>query len=62
MYRLEVYSAGKLDHVEVCARAGDVLDAIPRLLKEHAGCERIVVMVGATALFSVDCQGNTRPG
>jgi hypothetical protein len=61
MYRLEVFYDGALQHVELRANAAEVLDAIPELLREHAGCERIVVTFGSARLFAVDCKGNTSP-
>jgi hypothetical protein len=61
MYRLEVFYDGKLHHIAPCSTAAEVVAEIPRLLKDHDGCERIVVRYGATALFTVDCKGNTSP-
>jgi hypothetical protein len=58
MYRLEVFDGGKADHTERLASAPDVLARIPELLKQHAGCEKIVVWMGGTRLFAVDCKGN----
>lgn len=64
MYHLSVYFPGDpvartTLHVE---RGVEVLGIIPDLLKEHPGCERIEVHLGATRLFFVDCEGNTRAG
>ncbi len=61
MYTLQVFYDGKLDHIEMLARAADVLTRIPVLLQEHVGCEKIVVLFGAVRLFAVDCEGNRLP-
>jgi hypothetical protein len=63
MYTIQVFQAGSLlpvesHHVKV---ASEVLKRIPELLKEHRGCERLVVLFGATTLFAVDCKGNSLP-
>jgi hypothetical protein len=41
--------------------ASEALALIPRILAEHHGCERVVVMMGTVRLFAVDCAGNTMP-
>jgi hypothetical protein len=63
MYRLLVYyPETKGSHLTVTAeRSAEVLDLIPRLLSEHLGCEHIVVFMGETRLFAVDCAGNRLP-
>ncbi len=61
MYTLEVFYDGVLDHIERQVSAAEVLTRIPALLREHDGCEKIVVNFGATRLFSVDCDGNRLP-
>jgi hypothetical protein len=63
MYRIEVSFAGEDQprHVERLQRASDVLARIPMLLREHAGCEKIVVLLGSMRLFAVDCRGNALP-
>lgn len=43
------------------ATASAAMEAIPRLLEQHPGCERIKVHAGALYLFSVDCRGETIP-
>lgn len=65
MYDLLVFYPGDAPHrpsrrVEATTAAA-VLDVIPTLLAEHEGCERVVVMMGVTRLFSVDCHGNRLP-
>jgi hypothetical protein len=62
MYHLSVYFPGDRAaratvHVE---RGLEVLGVIPNLLKEHPGCERVEVHLGATRLFLVDGEGKTR--
>ena len=61
MYTLQVFYDGRLDHIEKWGSATQVLARIPELLREHDGCEKIVVMFGATRLFAVDCEGNRLP-
>jgi hypothetical protein len=39
--------------------ASEAMAAIPGLLEQHPGCERIRVQAGAMHLFSVDCTGET---
>lgn len=41
-------------------RAPDVLTRIPQVIGDHPGCDHVVVLVGPTRLFSVDCHGNRR--
>ena len=63
MYQLLVYYADDTaprQRISV-GKASEVLALIPELLAAHAGCERVVVMVGDTRLFSVDCHGNRQP-
>ena len=64
MYTLRVFQPGDPIATEtlVRERAADVLESIPILLARHSGCERIEVHAGALKLFSVDCEGNRRPG
>ncbi len=63
MYTLEVFypSHGSPHHVEEIPSAPEVLTRIADLLKEHDGCEKVVVSSGATRIFSVDCKGNRLP-
>jgi hypothetical protein len=61
MYTLEVFFDGKLHHTERLTSAAEVLVRIPQLLQEHDGCEKIVVSLARTWLFSVDCKGNRLP-
>jgi hypothetical protein len=63
MYTLHVFysKSGPLHHIEHAANAAEALARIPAILKEHEGCERIVVMHGDTRLFAVDCKGNMLP-
>ncbi len=42
--------------------AADALAAIPKLMEDHPGCERVEVYLNTTRLFTVDCEGNTIPG
>ena len=63
MYELGVYYPGDTiarSMVEA-KRADEALGLIPKLLAEHAGCERVVVMLSGLRLFSVDCAGNRLP-
>jgi hypothetical protein len=60
VYYLKVFLPGDpiaVRTVEV-KRASETLTRVPELLKEHDGCERIVVFLGPTRLFAVDCDGN----
>jgi len=63
MYALEVYFPKDRvpSHVEHMTAAAGLLARIPILLREHDGCEKIVVVAGETRLFAVDCKGNTLP-
>jgi hypothetical protein len=63
MYQLLVYYPGKagVQATFIVERAAEVLDLIPKLLAEHRGCERVVVMLDQTRLFAVDCAGNRLP-
>jgi hypothetical protein len=49
-------------HIERLLDAREVLTRVSTLLKEHDGCEHIVVLRNTTRLFSVDCHGNSTPG
>jgi len=62
-YTLTVFETGRSLPIEtVTVRlAADVMTAIPKLLADHPGCERIRVQAGATYLFSIDCTGATIP-
>ena len=64
MYALHVFYPDEpsANHIEVVTTAALALSRIPMILKEHHGCERIVVFYGAARLFAVDCKGNTLPG
>ena len=63
MYQLLVYYPERSDaHAMINAQnAFEALALIPRILAEHHGCERVVVMMGTVRLFAVDCAGNTMP-
>ncbi len=61
MYSLEVFHDGRLHHTERLATGAEALARIPILLQEHDGCEKIVVSLNRTRLFSVDCKGNRLP-
>ena len=64
MYRLLVFHPGDERPSKTLRMplASDILESIPRLLKEHEGCERIEIYLGVSRLFSVDCDGNTTAG
>ncbi|HEX2561982.1 hypothetical protein [Phenylobacterium sp.] len=57
---MKVFYAGDPTPVQTVQvkRASDTLARIPALLGEHGDCERIVVFIGPTRLFAVDCHGN----
>jgi hypothetical protein len=61
VYLLEVFFPNDkiARHFERVQSAQDVLARIPALLREHDGCEKVVVNFGGRRLFSVDCKGNT---
>lgn len=64
MYELRVFHADApvpIDSVRL-ARASDVLTAIPELLAQHSGCERIEVLSNGDWLFAVDCHGQRISG
>lgn len=65
MYHLLIYYPGDPAHrpsQRIEARDPKaIVDTIPKVLAEHDGCERVVVMMGVTRLFSVDCAGNRLP-
>ena len=58
-YHIDVHYPGERMSRERCDldSAQAVLDAIPTMLQAHSGCERLVVWVGPTRLFAVDCRG-----
>lgn len=60
MYDLRVYLPDQHAPIKtvVVASAAEAMAAIPRLLAEHDGCERVSVIAGTLYLFSVDCAGN----
>jgi hypothetical protein len=61
VYLLEVFFPNDKSarHFERMQSAQEVLARIPELLREHEGCEKVVVNFGGRRLFSVDCEGNT---
>ena len=61
MYQLQVFHPGaSASTITVTTTsATEVLGLIPKLLKEHPTCDRVVVTLGATILFAVDCHGQT---
>jgi hypothetical protein len=61
MYRLDVFHPGSSEPTQATPfeRAADALSAIADLLKQHADCERIVVLHDGRVLFAVDCKGAT---
>ncbi len=61
MYTLQIFYGRALHQTERVTGAGNVLTRIPELLREHDGCEKIVVSLGGTRLFAVDCKGNRLP-
>jgi len=64
MYNLLVFcgaSVKPVARVEI-ESAANVLAAIPQIMKDHEGCERVEVHHGGRRLFSVDCDGNTHAG
>ena len=63
MYELGVYYPGDIIARKMveAKRAEEALGLIPKLLAEHDGCERVVVMLSGLRLFSVDCAGNRLP-
>ena len=61
MYTLQVFYDGSLHHTERLARAASVLARIPELLRDHDGCEKVVISLAGTRLFAVDCKGNRLP-
>jgi hypothetical protein len=60
MYRLEVRYPKQRSPAQTrwVESAADVLTVIPELLKEHQGCERIIVWLDTARLFAVDCNGH----
>jgi hypothetical protein len=60
MYSLHVHYADKRGPrvTHTLDRAADVLSRIADLLREHQGCEKIVILTGTTLMFAVDCNGN----
>lgn len=63
MYTLQVFHQSEpTAHATIrVERAADVLVRIPEIISEHRGCDRVVVLAGATRLFAVDCEGNRLP-
>ncbi len=63
MYTLQVFYPRTLtpEHVEELASAAEVLTRISALLQQHGRCEKVVVWMGPTRLFAVDCKGNRIP-
>ena len=61
MYTLDVFYDGRLHHTVRLESGAEVLARIPALLEEHHGCEKVVVSLNRTRLFSVDCKGNRLP-
>ena len=61
MYQPQVFHPGKnASSITVTTlSASEVMQLIPRLLAEHAGCERVEVSLGGGFLFAVDCHGQT---
>jgi hypothetical protein len=64
MYDILVFCEGRsaLMGRHAIKTAAGVLDAIPRIMKDHPGCECVEVHSAGGRLFSVDCAGNTTPG
>jgi hypothetical protein len=62
VYELQVHEEGALKKRVQALGASDVLQTIPQLLKDHPDCEKVVVMMGLTPLFAVDCKGNRLRG
>lgn len=63
MYQLLVYYPDSEEPHAVIPleRGADAMALITRILAEHQGCEHVVVMLGSTRLFSVDCAGHRQP-
>ncbi len=61
MYTLQVFYDGALHHTERLVGAANVLARIPELLREHDGCEKLVITLAGTRLFAVDCKGERLP-
>ena len=63
MYTLQVFHAGSPTASETVVEltASDVMARIPLLLAQHSDCETVVVSLGETRLFAVDCAGNRLP-
>ena len=59
MYTLQVFYPGSPAAVEIheIKHGAEVLIRIPELLARHGGCDKIVVLAGASRLFAVDCKG-----
>ncbi|RYF94773.1 MAG: hypothetical protein EON95_04045 [Caulobacteraceae bacterium] len=60
MYELRVFLPGENQPLRALtfSTALQVMDVMPLLLSEHAGCERISVSAAGSYLFSVDCKGD----
>jgi len=55
------HGAMATSRVEV-TRAVDVLLSIPKVVRDHEGCDRVEVHHNGSRLFSVDSDGNASPG
>jgi len=64
MYTLHVMFPDRpyAGHIESMDDAAQLLGRVKDLLREHDGCEKVVIYAGHARLFSVDCKGNTTPG
>jgi hypothetical protein len=62
-YTLEIYYADSPTPRErhAVSNAAEALSMIKELLAIHPQCERLVVMMGMTQLFAVDCKGARIP-
>ncbi|MDB5453516.1 MAG: hypothetical protein JWO33_2094 [Caulobacteraceae bacterium] len=60
MFKLIVFNPAHADRPLVIRveLASEVLELVPRLLLDHADCERIEVHDARGKLFSVDCASN----
>jgi hypothetical protein len=63
MFTLSVYFADEeiARYVESVESPRDVLPSIAHLLEAHGQCAHIVVMLGNTKLFAVDCKYHRLP-
>lgn len=64
MYEVRVFHPGQAhaSHVQRFRSAQEMVNAIPRIFEDHAGCERVEVYAELVRLFSVDCHGVSTPG